>query len=175
MAHGGGGLTLAVIGPVSMVRDDEFVYRMVVYGRKYYDVDLTSGRVVRISTQAFNDATGKPSVDRAELCDCGPQKTQRDDKNAVLQLLVGDIRALPPEPEQKTLENVVVHHLTVDPDPLPENLAHAQIVPIPSYRKEPPPGRLWNRIQDALSRLALARGTWAISPFECRQDQQKSD
>lgn len=158
------------------VRDDEVLYRRVQAGRNYYEVAPFSRQVTRISSQAFNDRGYKPSVDRAELREHDPARSQHEDTDAVLKLLTADIRSIPPVPERKDNKSAVNHELDVVPDPIrghpdhPDNPAHALIIPNPAFRKTKPK-KVFRRVKEALARLAMEEGCWAILPVELRWDR----
>src|SRR5690348_10976785 len=100
--------------PSDHVADDEILYRSV---RRDQIVPVEGG--MRPSSQAFTDRQMEVSVDRAMLRDHDPRKSQMNPTDAVVSLLVSDVRGtLPGRPE---------YAIDVRSDPLPENPAHALI------------------------------------------------
>jgi hypothetical protein len=147
------------------VVDSELLYRCVFYttsdGTKTYKVE---GDKAYISSQAFRDSGQAPSVDRANLCDHRPVYTQRNPKNGVVSLICSEVRLI-----DCIIQNnprgcrEFIYKIDVLARPLPDNLAHAQIEPAPSYRSK----NIFRKLQERLAFLANQRG-WEIEPWELR-------
>lgn len=157
------------------VRADENVYRMVHFGRNYYTVDPVARKVLTVSPEAFSDPAFQPSVDRVRLRDSNPKATQRDERNAVVELRTQGIRGLGPIEElDAKARPVFKHDVDVKPDPIPQkdgqpaNPAHALVIVRPDYRK-PKPNSEFKKLKVALARLAEEAGTWPVLPLELRQ------
>ncbi|MCC6444941.1 MAG: hypothetical protein IT210_15985 [Armatimonadetes bacterium] len=140
--------------PQDPVADTEILYRALHNDPRLLPIDAQGRR--RISSMAFNDARRRPSVDRAVLCPGGPAETQARfaPGSGVLSLVAGEVR-------QVTATHGITgqrYGVDVDPMPLPENPAHAEIFGRPPFDTD----KLFDRIKQALARIA----TVAIPP-EC--------
>ena len=132
-------------GPV--VENEDVLYRAVLNDPRFFPVD--GNGIQRISSMAFNDPDRRPSVERALLCPGGPLDTRARFKpgSGVLSLVAGKVRQI-----------TAVHGTTgqvyavdVEPVPLPENVAHAEIFGRPPFDTD----RIFDRIKQALARLAM--------------------
>jgi hypothetical protein len=97
---------------------------------------------------AFNDAGRRPSVDRARLCPGGPEETRArfSPGSGVLSLLARDVRLL----TATHGGTGQVYGVDVEPVPLPENPAHAEIFGRPPFDTD----KVFERIKQALARIA---------------------
>jgi hypothetical protein len=97
---------------------------------------------------AFNDARRRPSVDRAALCPDGPSDTRSrfSPGSSVLSLLSRDVRAIATT-HGSTGQG---YRVDVEPVPLPQNRAHAEIFGRPPFDTD----RIFDRIKQALARIA---------------------
>lgn len=135
-----------------LVADDETLYRAVRNDSRCFPVD-EAGRM-RISSTAFNDRLRRPSVDRACLCINGPEDTRMrfESESAVLSLEVGDVRGLTATHGAAG----TVYGVDVEPVPVEQNPAHAEIYGRPPFDMD----RVFERIKQALARIS----TFAIAP-----------
>ena len=139
-------MTPDAFSPQTPVVDDEILYRAVLNDERFFPQDGQGGR--RISSMAFNDAGRRPSVDRAILCPRGPAETRDRFRpgSGVLSLIAGDLR-------QFTATHGTtgqVYGVDVEPVPLPENPAHAEIFGRPPFDTD----KIFDRIKQALARIA---------------------
>ncbi len=139
---------------VDRVADDEVLYRRVPALREYFKVE---GETTRISSQAFSDRQFRPSVDRAALLNDDPSRTQQDPTDAVVRLVAGEVRAIASvEQRNEKGETTLRHVIDVEPVPLPQNPAHAEIFAIPDFASK----GVFRKLQESLARLA----PWEIPP-----------
>lgn len=148
------------------VGDDEVLYRCVFYGRiNLYQIQDNRAK---ITSQAFADKAMRPSVDRAELCDKNPCKSQKDEKDGVVSLITKDVRLIDSvtqnDPKGKP---EFTYKIDVLPRPVEDNEAHAQIEPSPEYKNKTP----FRKLLERLAYLADRRG-WEIEPYEIRQTKE---
>lgn len=138
------------------VGDDEMLYRAVRNNSQNVVVDAAGA--VRLSSQAFSDRRMRPSVDRARLRNHESALTRFDVTDGVVRLIAAQVRGLSvsvndangnPIPDQ-------VHVADVEPVPLPENPAHAEIFGRPEFDNK----AAFRRLCDLLARLA----EWEIKP-----------
>jgi len=134
------------ITPESPVTDEEALYRAVLNDPRFFPVDAQGQP--RISSQAFNDAGRRPSVDRAALCPGGPAETRDRFRpgSGVLSLVAKDVRRL----TATHGATGQVYGVDVEPVPLPENPAHAEIFGHPPFDTD----RVFDRIKQALAGIA---------------------
>jgi hypothetical protein len=143
------------------VADSEILYRRIPFGIQaavYYSRQPDG--TVRVSSSAFGDRTRRVSVDRALLCAFDPSHTQRTTEDGVVSLPVGEIRNNSVSTYTKGGEPSVIHLLDVEPAPLVENQAHAEIVANPAIVTD----STFKRLCQLLARLAQ----WKIYPADCR-------
>lgn len=129
------------------VEDDETLYRSVVpnlwkqknYGEFY------------LSSQAFADRRQRPSVDRAKLCGHDPSYARFRPSDYVCSLITRDVRAIDTvvRHDKKGVPQVR-HNVDVEPVPLPDDPAHAEIYAVPEISG----GRLFERLLERLAYLA---------------------
>ena len=145
---------------ITIVEDDETLYRRVVYKPDNWHVDEIGE--LRVTQSAFSDPQNKPSVDRAKLCDNKPAWTQQgDDRNGVVSFLTIEVRSLADivtnsQPPQ-------VHQINVIHRPEQDNYAHAQIEADPAIASK----GTFKRFRASLAFLANKRG-WLIKPLDYR-------
>lgn len=142
-----------------MVEDDEFLHRSV---RQEWAV-LVDGEL-RLSSQAFNDPSLKPSVDRARMRPAVESK--RSPTDGICCLLTSEVRSITTVMHQALMRpyEVDVKARPIEPDNErgePANPAHAQIEVEPEFESR----SRFNKLKDALCRLASARG-WTLQPGE---------
>ena len=93
------------------VEDDEELYRNVRADWKRYKHYSCKAGIVEIKFNAFRDADKKPSVDRAKLLDCDPQRALLNNTNGIVSVQASKVREIG-EVKTKTEKGDVVH--TVD-------------------------------------------------------------
>lgn len=128
------------------VADSEALYRAVLDDPRFFPPDGQGGQ--RISSMAFNDARRRPSVDRAILCPGRPADTRARFRpgSDVLSLIAADVRAITAVHGATGL----VYAVDVEPVPLPDNAAHAEIFGRPPFDTD----RIFDHIKQALARIA---------------------
>lgn len=143
------------------VGDDEKLFRRIPCEMGYYT--LKDG-AVHLSSSAFSDRLKQTSVDRSCLCHGDPSHTQEDPRDGVAILVASEVREISAKGKAFAGGEVkYVIDVVPDPDYRNGNLAHAIIVPTPSY--ETP--SVYKRVTQALARLAERR-QWAIQPADLR-------
>ncbi|MDX1934256.1 MAG: hypothetical protein SFU56_16770 [Capsulimonadales bacterium] len=144
--------------PADPVTDDEILYRALSADPRYLAPDGQGG--FRISSMAFNDAGRRPSVDRAALCPDGAVEIQArfSPGSGVLSLVAREVRSL------QTVHGGtgLVYGVDVEPVPLPDNPAHAEIFGHPPFDTD----KVFDRIKQALARIA----TVVILPTKSETD-----
>jgi hypothetical protein len=147
------------------VADNELLYRCVFYktsdGTKTYKVE---GDKAYVSIYAFRDAASAPSVDRALLCRQNPTYTQKNTEDGVVVLICQDVRLIDSvvQKDSKGKEEFT-YKIDVLPRRLPDNDAHAQIEPTPTYRSK----SVFRKLLERLAFLANQR-EWEILPWDLR-------
>ncbi|NJL38902.1 MAG: hypothetical protein HC840_11310 [Leptolyngbyaceae cyanobacterium RM2_2_4] len=148
------------------VADNELLYRCIFYrttdGAKLYQIEDNKAVV---SSQAFRDSSSAPSVDRALLCGHNPIHTQKNPEDGVVSLICQEVRLID-SVVQKSLKGKeeFTYKIDVLPRPLPDNYAHAQIEPTPTYQSK----SVFRKLLERLAFLANQRD-WEILPWEVRQ------
>lgn len=138
------------------VADDEVLYRRIPLRRELFK--LVDGRV-RPSSQAFSDRLWRPSVDRAKLIDHDPTRTQQQSSDSVMSLITGEVRKIDTVVQKNAKgETIQLHAIDVEPVPLNDNPAHAEIFAIPQIASE----RVFRRL---IERLAIM-SRWELGPPE---------
>jgi hypothetical protein len=130
------------------VADDDVLYRAIANEPdRYFPRDAQGNR--RISSMAFNDAGRRPSVDRANLCPGGPEETRArfSPGSGVLSLVAHEVRSL----TATHGGTGQVYGVDVEPVPLPENPAHAEVFGRPPFDTD----KVFERIKQALARIAI--------------------
>lgn len=137
-----------------IIPSNEDVYRSVLSGHNLYRIE--NGKLI-FSSQAFNDRNMQPSVDRASLHNNNPELTKFGNSDGVVALLTGDIRQEKVSSGQHP--NIQEYMVDVIADPLPNNKAHALIVPSPEYKNK----KAFDKVKIRLAYLATQRG-WIAEP-----------
>ncbi len=134
-------------GASDHVHDDETLYRSVVPSLWKQKSD---GEFY-LSSQAFADRNRRPSVDRARLCGHDPSYSQFRPSDYVCSLLAEDVRAISTviRHDRKGVPQVR-HNIDVEPVPLSDNAADAEIFTVPEISG----GRLFERLLEKLAYLA---------------------
>ncbi len=133
------------------VDDDETLYRSVVPNLwKQKD----EGEFY-LSSQAFADRNRRPSVDRAKLCGHDPSYAQFRPSDYVCSLVAEGVRAIDTvvKYDKKGIPQAC-HNIDVEPVPLPDDAAHAEIYAVPEISG----GRLFERLLERLAYLARWEG-----------------
>jgi hypothetical protein len=121
--------------PDDFVDNDEILYRRISARRKLYKI-RTDG-TIEISSEAFSDRHLRVSVDRAKLCDNNPRYTLGNEPGVVVGLLTSDVRNLDGLTRNDQKGNPLVQFkIDVEPVPLLENPAHAEIFAIPAFEND---------------------------------------
>ena len=138
----------------SPLSPSEIVYRCV---RCAYVSKDAEGKT-RIGDEAFADRDKTPSVDVASLREYEPVHTRREASDTIVQLVVGDIRALQSVVKRND-KGVLEFEYAIDvisdpikdvPD-LPDNPAHAKIVSVPKDKPLQPLNRsAWGKLKEDL-------------------------
>lgn len=146
---------------MNIVGDYELLFRRIPFRTEspLYYARQADG-TIRVSSSAFGDRNRRISVDRALLCESDPKHAQISSADGVVSLLAGEIRKDSVATFTKGGELSVVHLLDVEPAPLVENLAHAEIVANPEIMTD----STFKRLCQLLARLAQ----WTIYPVDCR-------
>jgi len=147
---------------MDVVGDDELLYRRIpsaAEGAFFYS--LQPDGTVRVSSTAFGDRNRRVSVDRAQLNNFDPTKTQTTSDDGVVQLLTRVVRAMSVATNDKDGKPIQQHLLDVMPAPLPENPAHAEITADPEIVKD----NTFKRLREQLARLSA----WIVYPVDCRR------
>ena len=150
----------------NFVDPDEILYRRILAGRKLYNY-LPDG-TIKISSMAFTDQEFKISVDRAKLCTNDPRYTLGYELGGVVSLVTRDIQDITDltRNNQKG-ETIEQFKIDVEPDPLPNNDAHAVIFATPEFTKADKQAA-FKRLCKRLARLAGER-QWEILPPRDRE------
>ena len=134
------------------VHNDEILYRRISAHRKLYKI-RTDG-TIEISSEAFSDRQLRVSVDRAKLCDNNPRFTLGNEPGVVVGLLTSDVRNLEDLTRNDQKGNPLVQFkIDVEPVPLSDNPAHAEIFAIPAFENADKRGA-FHRLCRRLVRLA---------------------
>lgn len=152
--------------PPNHVASSELPYRRVVDDRHLFP-EIDGQR--RLSGQVFNDSGFRPSVDRACVNRFDPRLTQRIPEEGVLQVKASVIRRCSDfhrDAKSRPIPDST-HRFDVEPQPLPENPAHAEIFVVPGFVGIAGEGGLFRRLIEALARHSET--TWAIKPASIRE------
>jgi hypothetical protein len=134
-------------GADDRVDDDETLYRSV---KRILWKQKNDGGFY-LSSQAFADRNRRPSVDRAKVCGHDPSYTQFRPSDYVCSLVAEDVRAIASVVKHdKKGVSQVRHNIDVEPVPLADNDAHAEIYAVPEISG----GRLFERLLERLAYLA---------------------
>lgn len=128
------------------VVDNEVLYRALAPDPRMLAVDAEGNQ--RISSSAFNDVGRRPSVDRARLCPGGPEESRTRFRagSGILSLEASDVRGI----TAVHGGTGQVYGVDVEPVPLAENPAHAEIFGRPPFDTD----KVFDRIKQALARIA---------------------
>lgn len=141
MADGVGG------GTDDYVDDDEVLYRSV---KPVLWKQKDNGEFY-LSSQAFADRNRRPSVDRAKLCGHDPSHAQFHPSDYVCSLVAKDVRAIATVVKNdKQGVPQVRYDIDIEPVPLPDDDAHAEIYAVPEISG----GRLFERLLERLAYIA---------------------
>ena len=145
----------------NFVDDGELLYRRIPAGRKLYKYRIDG--TIEISSQAFTDRQFRVSVDRAALCGNNPRHTLGNVPGGVVGLVCREVRNLD-DLARNDQKGAIIQRFRIDvePAPLPENLAHAEIYAIPPFTDADSKGA-FHRLCRRLARLAETR-PWEILP-----------
>ena len=134
-------------GTDNRVDDDETLYRSV---KRILWKQKNNGEFY-LSSQAFTDRNRRPSVDRAKLCGHDPSYTRFSPSDYVCSLVAKDVRTISTvvKYDKKGIPQVR-HNIDVEPVPLSDNAAHAEIYAVPEISGE----RLFKRLLERLACLA---------------------
>ena len=114
------------------VSDEEILYRRISIHRNLYKVKPDG--TVEISSAAFSDRELRVSVDRTRLCDNNPRHTLGNEPGIVIGLLTYDVRNVKDLTRNDSAgKPIQSFKVDVEPVPLPENAAHAEIFAIPQF------------------------------------------
>lgn len=142
-----------------VVDDDEILYRRIAASRNLFKI-RTDG-TIEISSAAFGDRELRISVDRAKLCNYNPGYTLGNESGVVVGLVAGKVRNIDGitrnDHKGKAIEQFKIE---VEPVPLPDNPAHAEIYAIPAFI-ETDAKAAFHRLCRRLARLAEA-GQWVL-------------
>lgn len=107
------------------------------------------------SSQAFADRERRPSVDCGLLCGHDPGYAQFHPSDYVCSLTAEEVRAIDTvvKHDRKGVPRVR-HNIDVEPVPLPDDPAHAEIYAVPEISG----GRLFERLLERLALLARWEG-----------------
>lgn len=144
-----------VDGDADRVDDEELLYRRLTVGLGYKR--LPDGQL-RISASAFADRGRRPSVDRAKLRDNDPSLTRLHQTDAVASLIAAQVRHIQVSTNDSDGKPILAHAVDVEPVPLDENPAHAEIFALPFPDKD----KTFERIRTSLAQLAR----WEIEPLD---------
>lgn len=118
----------------NFVSDDEVLYRRISIHRKHYKVKPDG--TIEISSEAFSDRELRVSVDRAKLCGNNPRYTLGNEPGIVVSLLASDVRDVKNLTRNDSHGNLIKSFkIDVEPVPLPENFAHAEIYAVPQFEE----------------------------------------
>ncbi|GAC1647971.1 MAG: hypothetical protein NVS4B12_16080 [Ktedonobacteraceae bacterium] len=143
------------------VHDDEILYRRILAGRNLYK--WKADGTIEISSQAFTDREHRVSVDRAILCNNNPEYTLGNKLGGVVSLITREVRNVDDLTRNDQKGNIAQRFkIDVEPAPLSDNTAHAEIYAIPAFTDADNKGA-FHRLCRRLARLAEAR-QWEIPP-----------
>ena len=128
------------------IEDDETLYRAIAPDPRLLPLDAEGNP--RISSNAFNDASRRPSVDRALLCPRGPDEARERFRpgSGILSLRARDVRGI----SAVHGGTGQIYGVDVEPVPIVDNPAHAEIFGQPPFDTD----KVFDRIKQALARLA---------------------
>lgn len=156
--------------PPDRVASSELLYRWVVDDARLFP--FVAGQL-RISGQVFNDSRFRPSVNRACVHGNEPRLTQRTLQDGVLQVKASVIRSCSDSRRDAKGRPIYesTHRFDVEPQPLLENPAHAEIFLVPVFVGNPGESGLFRRLIEALARHSET--AWAIKPASIRNQERQ--
>jgi hypothetical protein len=130
-----------------VVGDSELLYRRIPVGDSNL---IVREQQCHVSSKAFSDRLMRPSVDRAHLREFVPEKSQSNGSDAVVSLMASQVRAISTVVKRDE-KGILQTEFTVDIDPLPilENLAHAEIFLLPTSATP----KVFKKLMEALAHL----------------------
>ena len=138
--------------PDDFVHNDEILYRRISARRKLYKIK--NDGTIEISSEAFSDRQLRVSVDRAKLCNNNPRYTLGIEPGVVVGLLANDVRNLDGLTRNDQKGNPLIQfRIDVEPIPLLENPAYAEIFALPAFENADRRGA-FHRLCRRLVRLA---------------------
>lgn len=144
-----------------VVQDAEILYRRISAGRDLYT--LREDGSIEIRSSAFCDREFRISVDRAMLCGYNPRYTLLGKNGGVISLLARDVRNTEGltrnDQHGRAIQQFAIE---IDPVPLENNPAHAEIYAIPPFTRADRKAA-FRRLCQRLAYLAEARA-WEIWP-----------
>jgi hypothetical protein len=144
------------------VADAELLYRRIP-SRQRVVVPLYEYRddgTIRIYSTAFSNRDFRISVDRAKLRNYDPREVQEDENDGVVSLLARDVRSIVGLVRKTPGGNECQFKIDVEPAPLPDNNAHAEISAIPGFDQDCK--KFFRRLCEHLVQIAEKR--WEILP-----------
>ena len=139
------------------VADNETLFRSVRDLPQNFPTQPDGTR--RVSSQAFTDRQMRPSVDRAALHG-DPGASQFAPDNGVLQLTAAQVRAIRETQNDAVGRPVSEYVADVEPVPLSENPAHAEIYGVPPFDNK----SVFRRVCEQLAQVS----DWVILPGSLR-------
>ncbi len=141
------------------VDDDEILYRRLPPGLDLYQI--ADDGTIKISSLAFSSRDYRISVDRAKLCDNDPRYTLDKRGGGVVSLVAGEIRNIIGIARKDSNGDITQQFkIDVEPAPLPENPAHAEIYAIPGFEYNG--SKAFRKLRERLVQMAEKR--WEIRP-----------
>jgi hypothetical protein len=151
-----------------VVQDTEVLYRRIPADRDLYT--LREDGSIEVHSSAFSDREFRISVDRAKLCGYNPRYTLRGEKGGVVSLLARDVCNTEGLTRNDQQGRAIQHFaIEIDPAPLENNSAHAEIYAIPPFTRADRKSA-FRRLCQRLAYLAEARA-WEIWPEDLDLDE----
>ena len=146
------------------VQDNEELYRNVRGKLEDKEYSIQDGKL-RIEYHAFWDQSRKPSVDRAKLKNFDPASALLCNRNGIVSIKAGDVRAIGTVKTKHENEVIADHAVDVISDPKPENSAHSLIVIVKPelFGSKSKQRNAFKLLQIALAELATKNG-WTLEP-----------
>ena len=145
------------------VHNDEILYRRIIAGRNLYKRKPDGS--IEINSQAFYEGESRISVDRASLCNNDPRHTLNGFEGGVVSFVTSEIRNINDLARNQRGENTNTTQyfiIEVEPAPIPNNIAHAEICAIPAFTDADKRGA-YKKLCRRLARLAEEK-PWEIFP-----------
>lgn len=140
----------------SFVADGEVLYRRVP--RQYYTV--APDNTLKVTSQAFAERNQRPSVNRADLCNHDPVPMCNGPTDGVVSIVTKDVRDTDTVVQNDARGRPIqIYYVDVDPAPLADNPAHAEIYVQPQC----PTPNVFRKLCTRLARLANERA-WEVYP-----------